>query len=137
MELSPLSLYGLVLLAAVAHAAWNALVKNSGDRLLMMAAIRLVGLSLGLALRPFFPWRARQRRCTWLSGLAGDPDRPRPTRFCHHAAKVRDRPVCPDEWLHRAARRRLVGGRLSGLSRRRQGVAAGAGRRAARKQPDL
>jgi drug/metabolite transporter (DMT)-like permease len=56
MSLSPLLLYGLVLLSAVAHAAWNALVKSAGDRLLMMAAIRLVGLTYGLVMLPFVPW---------------------------------------------------------------------------------
>jgi len=56
MRLSPLSLYGLVLLSAVAHAAWNALVKSAGDRLLMMGAIRLVGLTYGLVMLPFVPW---------------------------------------------------------------------------------
>jgi drug/metabolite transporter (DMT)-like permease len=54
--MSPLYLYGLVLLSAVAHAAWNALVKGAGDRLLMMAAIRFVGLTFGLATLPFVPW---------------------------------------------------------------------------------
>ena len=56
MRLSPLLLYGLVLLSAVAHAAWNALVKSAGDRLLMMGAIRLVGLTYGLVMLPFVPW---------------------------------------------------------------------------------
>jgi drug/metabolite transporter (DMT)-like permease len=42
------AVYGLVLLAAVAHAAWNAMVKTSGDRLLMLAAIRAVGLLAGV-----------------------------------------------------------------------------------------
>src|SRR5712672_456650 len=56
MRLSPLLLYGLVLLSAMAHAAWNALVKNAADRLLMMAAIRLVGLTYGLFMLPFVPW---------------------------------------------------------------------------------
>jgi drug/metabolite transporter (DMT)-like permease len=56
MGLSPTSLYGLVLLSAVAHAAWNALVKNAGDRLLMMGAIRFVGLTYGLVMLPFLPW---------------------------------------------------------------------------------
>jgi drug/metabolite transporter (DMT)-like permease len=55
MGLSPLSLYGLVLLSAVAHAAWNALVKSADDRLLMMGAIRLVGLTYGLIMLPFVP----------------------------------------------------------------------------------
>lgn len=56
MELLPSTLYALVLLAAVAHAVWNALVKNAGDRLLMIAMIRLVGLIFGLVLLPFTPW---------------------------------------------------------------------------------
>jgi drug/metabolite transporter (DMT)-like permease len=43
-------------LAAVAHATWNALVKSAADRVLMMGAIRLVGLLFGLAVLPFVPW---------------------------------------------------------------------------------
>jgi drug/metabolite transporter (DMT)-like permease len=43
-------------LAAVAHATWNALIKSAADRMLMMAAIRLVGLLFGLAVLPFVPW---------------------------------------------------------------------------------
>jgi drug/metabolite transporter (DMT)-like permease len=43
-------------LAAVAHATWNAIVKSAADRMLMMAAIRLVGLLFGLAALPFVPW---------------------------------------------------------------------------------
>src|SRR5947199_2831520 len=42
--------------SAIAHAAWNALVKSAGDRLLMMGAIRLVGLTYGLVMLPFVPW---------------------------------------------------------------------------------
>jgi drug/metabolite transporter (DMT)-like permease len=56
MGLSPLSLYTLVFLSAMAHASWNALVKNAGDRLLMMGAIRAVGLTYGLVMLPFVPW---------------------------------------------------------------------------------
>lgn len=56
MGLSPLSLYTLVFLSAVAHASWNALVKNAGDRLLMMGAIRAVGLTYGLVMLPFVSW---------------------------------------------------------------------------------
>lgn len=56
MEMSQAYLYALVLLAAVAHAVWNSLVKTAGDRLLMMAMIRLVGLVFGLVLLPFTPW---------------------------------------------------------------------------------
>jgi drug/metabolite transporter (DMT)-like permease len=40
--------YAAVLFAALAHASWNALLKNSGDRVLMLAAIRLVGLVAGI-----------------------------------------------------------------------------------------
>lgn len=54
--MSPDLLYGLVLLAAAAHAMWNALVKRAADALLMMAAIRLVGLVFGLSVLPFVPW---------------------------------------------------------------------------------
>jgi drug/metabolite transporter (DMT)-like permease len=42
-------LYGLVVLSAIAHAAWNALVKSAGDRMLTMVAIRTTGMMFGLA----------------------------------------------------------------------------------------
>lgn len=48
--MAPEMLYGLVLLAAIAHAAWNALLKSVADRLLMMAAIRSVGFCYGLVM---------------------------------------------------------------------------------------
>jgi drug/metabolite transporter (DMT)-like permease len=51
-------LYGLVILSALAHPAWNAMVKASDDRLLAMVAIRVVGLALGLAALPFVDWPA-------------------------------------------------------------------------------
>jgi drug/metabolite transporter (DMT)-like permease len=54
--MSPDLLYGLVLLAAAAHAIWNALIKRSSDAVMMMAAIRLVGLVFGLSVLPFVPW---------------------------------------------------------------------------------
>jgi drug/metabolite transporter (DMT)-like permease len=41
-------LYGIVLLSAAGHASWNALLKNTSDRLAMMVAIRIVGLLYGL-----------------------------------------------------------------------------------------
>jgi drug/metabolite transporter (DMT)-like permease len=53
MTIVPGLLYAIVLLAAVAHAVWNALLKSVGDRLLMMAAIRTVGFVYGLAMAPF------------------------------------------------------------------------------------
>jgi drug/metabolite transporter (DMT)-like permease len=53
-------LYGLVILSAIAHPIWNAMVKSSGDRLLSMVAIRATGLSLGLAALPLVEWPASQ-----------------------------------------------------------------------------
>jgi drug/metabolite transporter (DMT)-like permease len=50
-------------LAAVAHATWNALIKSAADRILMMGAIRLVGLLFGLAVLPFLPWPSQT---TWI-----------------------------------------------------------------------
>jgi len=46
-------LYGLVILSAIAHASWNALMKSAGDRMLTMAALRLTGLTIGLCALPF------------------------------------------------------------------------------------
>jgi drug/metabolite transporter (DMT)-like permease len=53
-------LYGLVILSAIAHAVWNALVKSAGDRTLTMVAIRVAGLALGLAALPFVDWPAAE-----------------------------------------------------------------------------
>lgn len=41
--------YLIVLIAALFHATWNSMVKDSDDRLLTLAAIRFVGLIFGLA----------------------------------------------------------------------------------------
>ena len=43
-------LYGIVLLSAIGHASWNALLKRTPDRLVMMVAIRIVGLFYGFML---------------------------------------------------------------------------------------
>ena len=51
-------LYGLVILSAIAHALWNALVKSAGDRMLTMVAIRTTGMMLGLIALPFVDWPA-------------------------------------------------------------------------------
>jgi len=51
-------LYGLVILSALAHPAWNAIVKSANDRVMAMVAIRCVGLVLGLAVLPFVDWPA-------------------------------------------------------------------------------
>lgn len=41
-------LYGIVLLSAIGHASWNALLKRTTDRLVMIVAIRIVGLFYGI-----------------------------------------------------------------------------------------
>jgi drug/metabolite transporter (DMT)-like permease len=51
-------LYGLVILSAIAHATWNALMKSAGDRMLTMAALRFTGLVIGLCALPFVEWPA-------------------------------------------------------------------------------
>jgi drug/metabolite transporter (DMT)-like permease len=52
--------YSLVLLAAIAHAGWNAWVKSAEDRLATLAAIRLFGFALGLAALPLVPLPSRE-----------------------------------------------------------------------------
>ena len=51
-------LYGLVILSAIAHSVWNAMMKSAGDRVMTMVAIRVVGLALGLGALPFVDWPA-------------------------------------------------------------------------------
>jgi drug/metabolite transporter (DMT)-like permease len=41
--------YAIVLLAALAHAIWNGLVKNSEDKLLSLTFVRFIGMILGLS----------------------------------------------------------------------------------------
>jgi drug/metabolite transporter (DMT)-like permease len=48
----------VVLLAALAHAGWNALIKTSGDGFLVLVAIRLVGLVFGVVMLAIAPWPA-------------------------------------------------------------------------------
>lgn len=56
LNLMPLStLYAIVLVSAIAHASWNAMVKRSGDRLLMLASIRVVGLIGGIVVASIVP----------------------------------------------------------------------------------
>ncbi|CAG1003764.1 hypothetical protein BURK2_03239 [Burkholderiales bacterium] len=64
------ALYALVLVAAVAHASWNAMVKSSGDRLLMLAAIRVVGLLAGVAVAALVPLPAVESLPFLLSAAA-------------------------------------------------------------------
>lgn len=49
-------LYGFVILSAIAHPVWNAMVKSSTDRTLSMAALPAVGAVLGLGALPFVGW---------------------------------------------------------------------------------
>lgn len=53
--MTPTAAWLLVLAAALGHAVWNAIVKASGDRLLVLAMIRAVGLLFGLAVLPVVP----------------------------------------------------------------------------------
>jgi len=48
-----LHLVFLVLLAAIVHASWNAVVKASGDRFLTFSVIHFTGTALGLVVVPF------------------------------------------------------------------------------------
>src|SRR6185312_11726991 len=52
--------YGLVILSAIAHATWNALMKQAADRMLTMAALRFTGLVIGLCALPFVDWPAAE-----------------------------------------------------------------------------
>lgn len=54
MQLEPF-LIVIVLIAALTHAAWNALVKSSGDKLMMATYIQGMGLVLGSVLIWFVP----------------------------------------------------------------------------------
>jgi uncharacterized membrane protein len=54
------ALYALVLAAAVAHASWNALIKGSSDRLLMLTSMRVVGFSLGILVAVWVPLPSAQ-----------------------------------------------------------------------------
>jgi drug/metabolite transporter (DMT)-like permease len=74
-------LYGLVILSAIAHAVWNALVKSAGDRTLTMVAIRTVGMMLGLAALPFVDWPAPES-WKWLALTAA-------VMFAYYALLVR------------------------------------------------
>ncbi|HEY8568030.1 DMT family transporter [Microbulbifer sp.] len=55
MEISESILFALVLLSALAHAVWNAVVKHSGEGFLQLAMIRSVGLLVGAALATQLP----------------------------------------------------------------------------------
>lgn len=50
----------MVLVAAVFHATWNALVKKSNDPLLALVGLRLIGLPIAVVLLILFPWPSKQ-----------------------------------------------------------------------------
>jgi drug/metabolite transporter (DMT)-like permease len=52
----------LVLLAALLHASWNAILKASSDRLMTTGVMNLTGLAVGVALLPFI---ASPARASW------------------------------------------------------------------------
>lgn len=55
------SVAGLVLLSALLHASWNAVVKSDADRLMSFGLVMITGTAMGLAVAPFvrFPgWSA-------------------------------------------------------------------------------
>ena len=79
--MTPALLYGLVILSAIAHAVWNALVKSAGDRTLTMVAIRTVGMMLGLVALPFVDWPAPES-WKWLALTAA-------VMFAYYALLVR------------------------------------------------
>ncbi|WGL17046.1 DMT family transporter [Microbulbifer bruguierae] len=55
MEISEPALFALILLSALAHAVWNAVVKHSEEGFLQLAMIRSVGLLVGAALATQLP----------------------------------------------------------------------------------
>src|SRR5260370_32508706 len=79
--MTPALLYGLVILSAMAHAVWNALVKAAGDRIVHMVAIRTVGMPLGLVSLPFVDWPAPES-WKWLAVTAA-------VMFAYYALLVR------------------------------------------------
>ncbi len=55
LELSPTLIYGLVLLAALLHASWNAMVKAGGDKLVVQALVIFSHAPFVALLIPFVP----------------------------------------------------------------------------------
>lgn len=47
--------YLVVLIAALFHAVWNSIIKDSGDKLLTLATIRAIGLLFGISVICFLP----------------------------------------------------------------------------------
>ena len=66
----PIEAAALVLLAALLHASWNALVKAGHDRLAVLAIANGVGVLIALFIAPFVPLRAMPKRSASLSSPA-------------------------------------------------------------------
>lgn len=62
----PLGSILLVLMSAVLHACWNALIKTSGDRLVLLTGVITVSSLLGIAALPFVGWPGWQA-VPWLA----------------------------------------------------------------------
>jgi drug/metabolite transporter (DMT)-like permease len=56
---SQAAVVGVVLLAAVLHASWNALLKDGRDRLVMVVLLDLTAMALSALLLPLTSWPAR------------------------------------------------------------------------------
>lgn len=69
MSLQP-HLIGLVLAAALMHAAWNALGKGSGDKVAVFAVIQAVGTLFALGVLPFLAPMAREAWSFVLASVA-------------------------------------------------------------------
>lgn len=66
----PLGSILLVLMSAVLHACWNALIKTSGDRLVLLTGVIGVSSLLGIAALPFVGWPGWQA-VPWLAASVG------------------------------------------------------------------
>ena len=67
--MTPALLYGLVILSAIAHAIWNALVKSAGDRGLTMVAIRAAAQALSNYRLPGSTLYVTLEPCSMCAGL--------------------------------------------------------------------
>jgi drug/metabolite transporter (DMT)-like permease len=63
----PLGSVLLVLMSAFLHACWNALIKTSGDRLVLLTAVIAVSSLVGIVALPFVGWPGWQA-VPWLAG---------------------------------------------------------------------
>ena len=62
--------FALVLGGAVMHAAWNAVVKGSGDPLISIALVTAGSGLAALLLLPFIGWTVAPEAWLWIAGSA-------------------------------------------------------------------